>query len=460
VKRCAIYARYSSDLQSPTSIEDQIRLCRAYADRQGWTVVATFEDRALSGVGVEHRPGYRQLMAATLSPLRSFDVLLVEDLSRLTREIRESDTLYRRLRLRGIDLVGVADGVDTSRRGASVHIALKGVMNAIYLEDLAEKTHRGLSGRVERGLSAGGRIFGYRRVPVEESSATGGKRTAPTRFEIDEREAAVVRRIFSDYAGGASMKTIAHALNADGIPFPAKDTKRGPARRGWAVSTIHVMLQNEKYAGVWVWNKTRFLKDPDTGRRRPVPRPSDEWLRQERPELTIVEPPLWAAVQAKLEGIRDAFGAPRRPPRGGARPLYSRYLLTGLLRCALCGARMRAQTATKRKAGRSYRAGWYRCAFAADKGPAVCTHRVWYRQDRLEGALIAKFREAMTPALLDELTALGRPEGRRRSAARRVRLGAEAPRGARRPPPPGPDRRPDGDPQALRGGSAARAAAR
>jgi Recombinase zinc beta ribbon domain len=84
--------------------------------------------------------------------------------------------------------------------------------------------------------------------------------------------------------------------------------------------------------------------------------------------------------------------------------MYSRYLLTGLVRCAVCGARMRAQTAVKRKRDRVYRAGWYRCSFAADKGPTVCGHRVWYRQDRLEGALLAKFREAMTPPIINALT--------------------------------------------------------
>jgi DNA invertase Pin-like site-specific DNA recombinase len=55
MKRVAIYARYSTDLQSPASIDDQIQLCRAYADRHGWVVVATYQDAALSGFGVEQR---------------------------------------------------------------------------------------------------------------------------------------------------------------------------------------------------------------------------------------------------------------------------------------------------------------------------------------------------------------------------------------------------------------------
>jgi hypothetical protein len=82
VKRCAIYARYSSDLQSPTSIEDQQRLCRAFAERQGWTVVSAFEDAALSGFGIEHRPGYQQLLAAALGSPPVFEVLVAYSGSR------------------------------------------------------------------------------------------------------------------------------------------------------------------------------------------------------------------------------------------------------------------------------------------------------------------------------------------------------------------------------------------
>jgi site-specific DNA recombinase len=182
------------------------------------------------------------------------------------------------------------------------------------------------------------------------------------------------------------------------VPFPAKDTQRGPARRGWAVSTLGVIVENEKYAGTWIWNKTRFLKDPDTGRRRPLPRPESEWIRQERPELRIIEADLWAAVQARRAAT------PRT--RGGQRERVSQYLLSGLVRCGICGARMIAQRTTRRKAARVYGYGWYRCSFAAHKGPAICTHGTWYRQDPLEAVLLEKFRAATTPAMLDALVRL------------------------------------------------------
>jgi site-specific DNA recombinase len=173
VKRCAVYARYSSDLQSPTSITDQLRLCEAFADRQGWTVVARFEDAALSGFGVEHRPGYRALVAAALQSPPPFDLVLVEDVSRLTRDLSEVLRLYHRLRLKGVDLVGVSDGVSTVNQSGKVTLTVKGLVNELYLDDLRAKTHRGLEGRVTRGMSAGGRLFGYRTVPVPDEAHAG-----------------------------------------------------------------------------------------------------------------------------------------------------------------------------------------------------------------------------------------------------------------------------------------------
>jgi len=105
------------------------------------------------------------------------------------------------------------------------------------LEDLAEKTHRGLAGQIAQGESAGGRTYGYRTVQAH--------------IEIDPAEAAIVRRIFTDYAAGRSMKALVFELNRDGVPFPSKTTKRGVARKGWAISSIHTILHNTRYIGDW-----------------------------------------------------------------------------------------------------------------------------------------------------------------------------------------------------------------
>ena len=397
MRRAAIYARYSTDLQSPQSIKDQVRLCEHFTQAHGWAVVVTYHDAAISGATTE-RPEYQQLVRAALSTPRPFDVVVCESLDRLTRDSAEATMLYRRLRLRGIDMVGVSDGTDTSRKGATLQVAVSGLKNALFLDDLSEKTHRGMAGRVARGLTAGGRLYGYRVVD--------GRR------EAAEAQATIVLRIWREFAEGQSQNKIAHRLNDERIPWPSQDTKRGPGRKGWSPSTVRTILMNEVYCGRVIWNRSQFLKDPDTGRRQRVARPPEQWDVREHPELRIVAPELEQAVRARLAFVRGAYGPRARQdgrwvPTGRAPIAYPRYLLSGMLRCAECGMAVVAQTATRRKGDSVYRQTWYRCAGAKDKGPAICSHDVGYRQDHLEGALLARFREATTkPETIERLAEL------------------------------------------------------
>jgi hypothetical protein len=171
-----------------------------------------------------------------------------------------------------------------------------------------------------------------------------------------------------------------------------------------------VILHNERYRGVWIWNRSRFLKDPDTGRRRQVPRPPDDWIRQERPELAIVDDQLWTAMRDRLAEVNAPASGHRGGPGSAA---YSPYLLSGLLRCGVCGARMHAQTVTRRKREESYTYGFYVCGVAKDKGPTVCSHLTWYRRGRLEESILKRFREAMTPERMNASPGGGSPASRR-----------------------------------------------
>jgi site-specific DNA recombinase len=132
-------------------------------------------------------------------------------------------------------------------------------MNALFLKDLAEKTHRGLRGRVESGKAGGGLCYGYRVV----KSLVGGTLTTGER-EIEPVEAAIVDRIFREYVVGIAPKAIAKRLNHDGIAGPLGGT--------WSPSTIHGnsrrgtgILNNELYIGRLIWNRLRYVKNPDTG---------------------------------------------------------------------------------------------------------------------------------------------------------------------------------------------------
>jgi site-specific DNA recombinase len=151
---------------------------------------------------------------------------------------------------------------------SQMHVGFKGTMNSMFLEELRRKTHRGLQGRALKGKSAGGKSYGYDTVRSLDASGEPitGERT------VNEFEASIVKRIFSEYVRGKSPKKIAFDLNEDGVSAPT-----GGA---WGASTIYGnrhrgtgVLNNELYIGRQVWNRQRYLKDPTTGKRVSRPNP-------------------------------------------------------------------------------------------------------------------------------------------------------------------------------------------
>jgi len=350
-----------------------VRTAAARAAAEGWTVVARHTDQGISGsVPVALRPGGKALLADVLAS--RIDVLLLEGLDRLSRELGEAELVTKRLEHRGIRIVGVADGYDSAAQGRKVMRIARGLVNELYLDDLRHKTHRGLAGQFERGYSAGGRCYGY-----TTRAAAGGR---GRELVVDVDQAAVVVRIFAAYAAGDSARTIVHRLNAEGVASP-----RGGA---WAVSALvgdrqrgAGLLNNELYVGRVIWNRRQWLKDPDTGRRTYVDRPRDEWQTRDAPELRIVPAALWDAVRA-----RDQRREVR--PHGGA-PM--RTLFAGLLRCPACGGPVVATDARR-----------YGCHARRDRGPAVCSSNLAWPRQRVDQALLAVVRdEILSPARLRRL---------------------------------------------------------
>ncbi len=321
--KVAIYARYSSENQRDASIADQFRICREFAQRQGWHIAAEYSDHAISGATIM-RPGFQAMMREALQ--KKVDIVMAEALDRFSRDQEDTAGLFKRLTFAGVNIVTLAEGDITH-----LHIGLKGTMNALFLKELAEKTRRGLRGRIELGKAGGGVSFGYRIVRrLENGVVTTGER------EIVPDEAAIIRRIFNDYRAGASPKQIAKALNAEGV--------RGPRGALWSPSTIHGnpergigILHNELYIGRLVWNRQRFLKDPDTGKRVARANPPSEWITKDVPELRIIDDEVWQAVQTRYASVQRKWKAGQEGRRFNQfrRP---KYLFSGLTKCGECGA--------------------------------------------------------------------------------------------------------------------------
>ena len=330
--RCALYARYSSDQQRAASIEDQFRVCRERAEREGWKVVGTYKDSAISGDSVILRPGVQALLEDARRG--AFEIVVAEALDRVSRDQADVATLYKHLRFAGVMIFTLSAGEGEINE---LHVGLKGTMNALFLKDLAAKTRRGLRGRVEAGKSGGGICYGYDVVKLHDDA---GERIRGER-EIDEAEAEVVRRIFREFAQGTSPRAIARRLNEDGIPGPkgklwTDSVLRGHAKRGTG------LLNNELYIGRLVWNRQRFMKNPDTGKRVARLNPPEEWIIAEVPELRILDDELWQAAKARQGEISEKYATAIAATRAAqANYLNSthrpRYLLSGLLECGMCG---------------------------------------------------------------------------------------------------------------------------
>jgi DNA invertase Pin-like site-specific DNA recombinase len=292
-----------------------------------------------------------------------FCIIVTESLDRLSRDQEDIAHIFKRISFTGGRIVTLSEGEINE-----LHIGLKGTMGALYLKDLADKTRRGQRGRVEAGKSGGGNSYGYdvvRGVGPDGQPLTGERR-------IDALEAAIVRRIFEAYASGVSPRAIAKQLNAEGIPGPLGGT--------WGPSTIHGnrqrgtgILNNELYIGRLVWNRLRYVKDPDTGKRVSRPNPESAWVAQDVAGLRIVDQALWERVKTR-QGVLEASRT------GGETPGYwdrrrPRYLFTGLMRCAVCGGGIV-----------HFNKAYIGCANARNKG--TCDNKATMRRDDLEGAVL------------------------------------------------------------------------
>jgi site-specific DNA recombinase len=330
--RAALYARYSTDMQRKESIEDQHRVCERLAERHGFAVVARFSDRAISG-GTAARPGYQQMLVAARN--HEFDVIVAEDTSRLWRNLAEQSP--RLAELSDLGMYVVTHDLDTRHESAEIMGAVGGAMASAYRKEIGRRTRRGLEGKARAGKSAGGKSYGY------TSATHAGK----AQRVIDPEQAATVVRIFEMYAAGMSPRSIAAKLNSEGVPSPGASWNRTERRtdRKWMASAIHCdpkrgsgILNNDTYRGVVIWNRLHWIRSAaDSAHRRAVVNPRSEWIEQRDEALRIVSDALWQRVKARQEQRgRDIGVKVKTGLRRHVRP--TKYLLSGLLRCAACEA--------------------------------------------------------------------------------------------------------------------------
>jgi DNA invertase Pin-like site-specific DNA recombinase len=345
-------------------------------------LASIYTDAGISGT-TSNRRGLQALLAA--ASRNAFDIVLIDDTSRLSRDTADALNIFKRLSFAGIRLVAISQGVDSTNEQAHVLMTVHGLVDHLYIKELGPKTHRGLTGVIRRGLSAGGRCYGYARVKTDDDHV---------RWEINPEEAAVVVRIFEAAAAGYSLKAIAKKLTADRIPPPRPRKGRIAS---WCWTGIRMMLRNQRYIGRPGWNYAKWERDPGSGKCISRPRPQSDRIVQDLPDQRIVDDALWQAVQRNLAYKREHFGRGGGPGNGNLYGLGrgANHLLSGFLRCGLCGGSLSILTG----AGRGRHAK-YGCGNHSNRG--TCSNGLREREDQVEQRLLARLQtEVLRPDAIE-----------------------------------------------------------
>ena len=360
----ALYASVSSDRQDvDLSVAAQLRALREHAGRNNYLVVREYVDEAESG-RVADRPQFRQMLDDAGGADAPFREILVWKFSRFTRKREHAVAFKSMLRRRGIRVVSITEHADDSPTGKLMEAIIESV-DEFYSENLAQDVVRGMREAASRGFFLASRApFGYKRVKVQD----GAKERST--LEVDPAAAPVVREVF-ERARSHGLKEICRDLNERGI------TNRG---RRWLKNALHYLLTNEAYTGTAVWGKTsRTGKAPDP-------------VRVEGAWEALVSRELFDEVQRALRSRAPAI---QRPARVG-----SSYLLSGLLRCGLCGKAYIGQGA------KSGQYGYYVCATLQREGAGTCEAR-YLNAEKAEGFVVDKIRERiLTDETIIELVTL------------------------------------------------------
>lgn len=315
--RVWLYARLSNDDDpAQNSLQNQQEICRAFAEKKGWTIVGSSTDDNISGMNFSRR-GLDMLTAAVQA--KQVEAVLVKDLSRLGRHRTQTALFIDFLREKQVRVISVTEGVDTFCEEDDLMIGVRGLMNDYYAKDIGKKIRAGYRQKQKEGLVITP-PFGY------------WKDRNTNQVLVQQEAAEAVQLIYALYLQGCGQKEIARRLNSLGRKTPAqimterlgydsqKPHKTLDGKFLWTYASVKNVLAEEAYTGVLINHRREYLG----GKVRPVN--ETDWFRHENVYPVIIEKAIWQKVQTRL--------------KQQARPAVNnrtKHRYAGLLVCQECG---------------------------------------------------------------------------------------------------------------------------
>lgn len=320
MKKAVIYARYSpGGQQTAQSIEGQLKVCREYANREGYHIMDEYTDQKLTGKTADKRPDFQRMIAD--SDRGRWEYVIVYQLDRFSRNKYDNAIYKEKLKRNGVKVISAMERVNTEdASGILMETMLEG-MAAYYSQELSQKIQRGRSINASKHLSLG-------------SNPGLGFKVVEKQIVVDDANAHHVVRVFEMYANGATMLEIIEYLNNMGAK-----TSHG---RPFTKNSLWTILRNKRYAGIYSY---KGVDTPDA-----LPR--------------IVPQALFDQVQKRLV---ENIGA------GGRGKAVEDYILSGKLFCGHCLAPMTGTSGTG-KSGKLH--SYYKEKNKGCKNLTVTKHRI------------------------------------------------------------------------------------
>ncbi len=309
------YVRYSSDNQREESIDAQIRAINEYAAHNNIKIIQIYADEAKSATS-DDRPQFLKMIQD--SSMNKFKAVIVHKLDRFSRNRYDSAIYRKNLKEDGVKLISVLEPLDDLPESIILESVLEG-MAEYYSKNLAREVMKGMKETALQCKHTGGMApLGYDITPEKT-------------YVINEAEAKIVRLIYEMYSNGVSYDVIINKLNSKGY-----STKTA---RSFGKSSIHDLLRNEKYKGIYIFNRT--ISKVNGKRNNNKSKPEDEIIRIEGGMPQIISNELWESVKNKMDMNKRSRAA------NYAKEIY---LLSGLIFCGKCNG---AMTGTRKFAGRN-----------------------------------------------------------------------------------------------------------
>jgi len=343
--KIVIYARFSSHAQNEQSIEGQLKTYYEYAERNGYTIIGEYIDRAISGTTADNRPEFQRMIADSVK--RQFQAVLVYQLDRFARNRYDSATYKAKLKKNGVKVLSARENISDDASGVLMEAVLEG-MAEYYSVELSQKIRRGMNLNAEKCLCTGGNIaLGYK---IEEK-----------RIVIDLETAPVVKCIFDMYIAGNTMAQIIRYLNENQIK-----TSRGNA---YNKNSLHRILTNKRYIGVYTYK--------DTEAPNGIPR--------------IIDDTTFEQAQILMSKNRKAPGR--------AKSLEESYILTTKLFCGHCEAAVTGVSGTSRNGSLHQ---YYQCVTNRRRGDCKKKN---VQKTYIEDLVVNKVKNLLTDENIDRIAA-------------------------------------------------------